>query len=42
MNTEPATIEIRLATCALVIPMKDLGLIRMNSTRNRTIPVNIK
>src|ERR1700756_3658579 len=41
-SNTPATIDARLAACAFVIPKKDRGLMRINSTRNRAMPVNTK
>jgi len=41
-SNTPATIDARLAACAFVIPKKDRGLMRINSTRNRAMPVSTK
>src|ERR1700733_12123276 len=41
-KTAPSAIETRLAVCALLIPKKERGLMRMNSIKNRAKPVRIR
>ena len=41
-SAAPATMEARLAACAFVKPKNERGLMRMNSTRNRAVPVSTK
>src|SRR5260370_42352200 len=41
-KANPRTIDSRLTTCAVVRTKNTLGLMRMNSTRNRATPVQIR
>ena len=41
-RTIPTIIDATLAVCALDIPKKDRGLMRMNSTRKRAAPVSTR